>query len=226
MTQPTLSFWSYYRSKFKTDASMVAGAGSAALATLLFVIGLHEQWGLVTRAVLMSFGLSGALLILTVLAREAMRRSKGIVNDEQPRSALSLFAGMFAAALLASGLLAREPIQSGFAYREGKQLFDDGQFAAAKESFSRYIAIHPKLAAGYFWRGKAEFRAGQLDSAYADLKQAIKLQPRDWNSHVLLLGTLQKLGRDDELKQQLDETSQLNKELRSKWEKLVSEIAS
>lgn len=226
MTQPSSTFWSYYRSKFKTDASMIAGAGAAALTTLLFVIGLHDQWGLTTRAVLMSFGLSGVLLLLTVIAREVLRRSNGIANDEQPRSSFKLFGGMFAAALLASGLLAREPIQSGLAYREGRQHFDQGEFAAATQSFSKYIAIHPKLAAGYFWRGKAEFRAGQLDNAYADLKIAIKLQPRDWNSHVLLLGTLEKLGREDELQEQLKASGELNQDLRSKWKQMMKDIAS
>lgn len=226
MTQPNGSFWSYYRTKLKTDASMIAGAGSAALVTLLGVITLHEQWGLAVRATGMAVGLSGVLLLLTVIAREGLRRSKHIVNDEQPRSPLALFAGMFAVALLTSGLLAKDPIRSGLAYREGKQLLESGNYTAASDAFSRYIEIHPKLAAGYFWRGKAEFKAGSLDSAYADLKIAIKLQPRDWNSHVLLLGTLQKLGREEELKQQVIEATRIDSEIGSQWQKLVEEIKS
>lgn len=226
MTQSKPDFATYIRSKLKTDASMIAGAGCAALATLMFVIALHEQWGLAIRATGMSIGLAGILALLTLAARVAMRNSNRITNDERPRSAMGLFFGMFVAALLASGLLAREPIQSGFAYREGKQLLEAGHYAAATDAFNRYIAIHPKLAAGYFWRGKTAFKAGELDRAYADFKAAIKLQPRDWNSHILLLGTLQRLGRQEELKQQLDESSRLRSDLGTQWQQLINEIAS
>lgn len=226
MTQTKPDFWSYLKSKLSVDASMIGGAGSAALVTLLVVIALHEQWGLLPKAVAMSLGLMAALALLTLTAREGLRRSNRIANDEHPRSTVAVFGAMFVAALLASGLLAQAPIRSGLAYREGKQHIEAGNYAAATDAFNRYIAIHPKLAAGYFWRGKAAFKAGQLEDAYADLKVAIKLQPRDRNSHVLLLGTLQKLGRDDELKQQLNESTQLRSELGGEWQKLLAEIAS
>ncbi len=226
MTQTKPDFRSYFKSKIETDGALILGAGSAALTTLLFVIALHEQWDLMPRATGMCIGLMAALALMTFVVREVMRRSNRITNDERPRSTLGLFAGMFAAALLSSSLLVHAPIRSGFAYREGKQLLEAGNYAAATAAFNRYIDIHPKVAAGYFWRGKTAFKAGEMEDAYADFKIAIKLQPRDWNSHILLLGTLQKLGRDDELKQQLNDTTRLRSDLGADWQTLLTEIAS
>ena len=96
--------------------------------------------------------------------------------------------------------------------------------AYPSKEFTRYIEIHPTLAAGYFWRGKAEYRNGRLDAAYADLKAAIKLHPRDVKSQVLLIGTLQQLGRDNELQAQLKVTERLNPDVRSKLDSMLAEV--
>ena len=68
------------------------------------------------------------------------------------------------------------------------------------------------------------FKAGQLDQAYADLKVAIERQPRDWNSRVLFLGTLDRLGRNDELKAELEYAEQLNPNARDALNTLLESV--
>ena len=225
MTDTNVSVWTFHRTKLRTDAPIVAGATAAIFATLMTMLVLHDQLELTGKLVLMTAGVTAGLLLLTGLSRELMRRSDRLPVDLKQRPQLMLFAATFVPALLVTGLLAREPIESGFAYRDGQKALNAGQFADASKAFSRYIEIHPTLAAGYFWRGKVEYRNGQLDAAYADLKTAIKLQPRDIKSQVLLIGTLEKLGRDNEFKAQLSATERLAPDVRENLKTLLADVA-
>ncbi len=225
MTDGNLSTWAYHRTKLRTDLPLIAGAATAIFGTLMTMVVLHDQLALTSKAVLMTAGVSLGLLLLTTLSRETMRRSGKVPTDNKQHPQLVLFAVAFVPALLITSLLSREPIESGFAYREGQQALQAGRFADASKAFTRYIKIHPTLAAGYFWRGKAEYQNGQLLTAYTDLKMAIKLQPRDVKSQVLLIGTLQKLGRDSERRSQLREAEQLDPNVRENFQTMLAEIA-
>ena len=219
------SAWTYHRSKLRIDGPMVAGGIAAVFATLMTMLVLHDQLDLTPKVMLMTAGVTVGLLLLTTLSREMMRRSGKAPVDLKSRSQLMLFAVTFLPALVVTCLLARDPIESGFAYRDGQNALKAGQFAEASKAFSRYVEIHPTLAAGYFWRGKAEYRSGQLDAAYKDLKIAIRLQPRDVKSQVLLIGTLQKLGRGNELKAQVSETERLNPQVRENFQSMLADVA-
>lgn len=226
MTDSNLSVWTFHRTKLRTDGPIVAGATAAIFGTLMTMVVLHDQLERTPKVALMTAGVTLGLLLLTVLSREMMRRSGKVPVDPKQHSPLLLFTTSFLPFLVVAGLLARQPIESGFAYREGQTALKAGQFADASNAFSRYIEIHPTLAAGYFWRGKAEYQGGQLLDAYKDLKTAIKLQPRDVKSQVLLIGTLEKLGRDNERRTQLAEAERLNLNVRENFKAMLDEIAS
>ena len=68
------------------------------------------------------------------------------------------------------------------------------------------------------------YKAGQLDQAYVDLKVAIDKKPRYWNSRVLFLGTLDRLGRSDELKAELERAEQLNPNARRSLDQLLESV--
>ena len=88
----------------------------------------------------------------------------------------------------------------------------------------RTWTISPQYSIGYYKRGLAMYEAGEFDQAYTDLKVAIDKKPRDWHSRVLFLGTLDRLGRDDELKTELERAEQLNPNARRSLNQLLESV--
>lgn len=126
--------------------------------------------------------------------------------------------------LLVTGGISRNALESGVYYQIGQRQLANQDYLAAAETFSRFINVEPKKSIGYYKRGFSMFKAGQLDQAYADLKVAIERQPRDWNSRVLFLGTLDRLGRNDELKAELEYAEQLNPNARGAMNTLLESV--
>lgn len=194
----------YHLSRLKGDAAMIAGASGAVFTTMLILIALHEEWSQIRFLAIACLCLASGLQAAALLVREIFRRA-GKASESASLSRIPVKTALagFAAATLLTGFLARIPLEAGVAWQSGQRHLDANDFEAAERSFSRYIELLPSSGAGYYGRGLANFRSGQMNAALADLKSAIQRQPRDWSSRVLLLRTLAKLGQKAEFEAEL-----------------------
>ena len=197
-------------------------------ATITTAILLHENLNAVWIVPATIVALTAVLIPMTVGVREMFRRRRAQLPN-QPASAVpsrpvALFAFSMVFGLLVTGGISRNALESGVYYQIGQRQLANQDYLAAAETFSRFINVEPKKSIGYYKRGFSMFKAGQLDQAYADLKVAIERQPRDWNSRVLFLGTLDRLGRNDELKAELEYAEQLNPNARDALNTLLESV--
>jgi tetratricopeptide (TPR) repeat protein len=204
----------YHLTKLKTDGVIMGGAILSVVAILTTALVLHENANGVWLVPMTVGALTAVLIPMTVGVRELFRRRRAkLPNQSAPASPsrpLALFAFSLVFGLLLTAGLSRGTLESGVYYQIGQRQLANQDYLDAAETFSRFISVEPKKSIGYYKRGFAMYKAGQLDQAYADLKVAIERKPRDWNSRVLFLGTLTRLGRNDELKTELEYAEQLN----------------
>lgn len=212
----------FHWNKFKADVPIIAGATLAMATVFLGVIALHDQWRSLPFLGFSTLAVFAGLAIITLTTREIMRRLDRGKSDLQ-MSKVGCFAVAFVGCLLLTGVTAKDEVVSGIALQSGRSQLENQQFSAARESFAEYIAIHPKKAAGYYYRALTQFRQGNMDLAYRDLRVAVELQPRDMNSQYLLLGALQKLGRTTEFEAQLKTVERFNPDVRETVRLLVHE---
>lgn len=218
---------SYHLAKLRSDGAIISGAVLSVAATLGAVVLLHENvnnlWIVPATAVV----LTAVLIPITVGVREIFRRRR-VQLAIQPTGAtarpLALFALSLVFGMLVTAGVSKNTLESGVYYQMGQRQLENQDYLAAAETFSRFIAVSPQHSIGYYKRGLAMYEAGQLDQAYADLKVAIDKKPRDWNSRVLFLGTLDRLGRDAELKTELERAEQLNPNARRSLDQLLESV--
>ena len=225
MTQQNNSTRGYHITHLKADATIIGGALLAIGTTLTGIVLLHDQASAVGLVAGATLGMAAFLSGLTMLGREVLRRfgrtDDSPVAAQHPRK---VFAFAFVSCLCLTTLVGRSHLESGLEYRAGLQQIERGEYQAAADSFSRYIELLPTRPAGYYYRGLALYRAGQLEQAYSDLQIAITRQPSDWNTRLLYLGTLERLGRSSELKSELEAAEQLNPNVRQELDTLLQTV--
>jgi len=115
---------------------------------------------------------------------------------------------MFAACLAPAVQSAERPGLDGVKqFKAAYRVWDASQFAAAAELFRQATTNAPKSSTNFYWLGTAQFHlmlqlqsqpaatsntlgaSTAMEAALAALEQAVKLNPRDAESHALL-GTL------------------------------------
>tara|TARA_R110002072_G_scaffold302615_2_gene486891 strand:+ start:35619 stop:36341 length:723 start_codon:yes stop_codon:yes gene_type:complete len=204
---------SYHRAKLRTDGAIISGAVLSVTATLGAVVLLHENTNGVWIVPATAIALTAVLVPITVGVREIFRRRRTRLAV-QPTSTtvrpLALFTFSLVLGMLVTAGISKNTLESGVYYQIGQRQLESQDYLAAAETFSCFISVSPQHSIGYYKRGLAMYKAGQLDQAYVDLKVAIDKMPRDWNSRVLFLGTLDRLGRSDELKAELERAEHLN----------------
>lgn len=171
--------------------------------------------------------LTAILIPITVGVREIFRRRRAQLSIQPAVSTarpLVLFACSLVFGMIVTTGVSKNTLESGVYYQIGQRQLENQDYLAAAETFSRFISVSPQHSIGYYKRGLAMYEAGQLDQAYADLKVAIDKKPRDWNSRVLFLGTLDRLGRDAELNTELDRAEQLNPNARRSLNQLLESV--
>lgn len=218
---------SYHLAKLRSDGAIISGAVLSVAATLGAVVLLHENVNNLWIVPATTVALTAVLIPITVGVREIFRRRR-VQLAIQPTGAtarpLALFAFSLVFGMLVTAGVSKNTLESGVYYQIGQRQLENQDYLAAAETFSRFIAVSPQHSIGYYKRGLAMYEAGQLDQAYADLKVAIDKKPRDWNSRVLFLGTLDRLGRDDELQTELEHAEQLNPNARRSLSQLLESV--
>jgi len=221
----------YHLTKLKTDGAIIGGALVAVATTLSLLVVLQENWsGLwvvpATLIGLLVFLVPGAVAIREVFRRQQKSDAKiataSIAAARQ--SPLTVFAMSLAFGMLLTGGVLKNSLQSGVYYQLGQRHLAAREYTAAAEDFTRYIELAPTHAVGYYKRGLAMYKAGRLEQAYGDLKTAVRQQPRDWKSRLLLLGTLERLGRPDELNTELEFAEKLNPGARRSLSELLESV--
>jgi tetratricopeptide (TPR) repeat protein len=225
MTEQNNSTRKYHLTRLKADATIIGGALLAVGVTLTGIVLLHDQLSAIKLVAGATLGLTVFLVALTTFGREVLRRL-GRTDDHPVASRYpgSVFSAAFVTCLFLTAMVSRSQIESGIDYRAGLQQLERGEYQAAAESFSNYIELLPTRPAGYYYRGLARYRAGQLEQAFSDLQVAIDRQPRDWNTRLLYLGTLERLGRSAELKTELEAAEQLNPNARQELDTLLKSV--
>lgn len=221
------SVLSYHLAKLRTDGAIVSGAVLSVAATLGAVILLHENVNNLWIVPATAVALTAVLIPITVGVREIFRRRREQLSIQPAASTarpLLLFACSLVFGMILTAGVSKDTLESGVYYQIGQRQLENQDYLAAAETFSRFISVSPQHSIGYYKRGLAMYEAGQLDQAYADLKVAIDKKPRDWNSRVLFLGTLDRLGRDDELKTELERAEQLNPNARRSLNQLLESV--
>jgi tetratricopeptide (TPR) repeat protein len=217
----------YHLAKLRTDGAIISGAVLSVAATLGAVVLLHENVNNLWIVPATAVALTAVLIPITVGVREIFRRRRAQLSIQPTGSTarpLALFAFSLAFGMLVTAGVSKSTLESGVYYQIGQRELEDQDYLAAAETFSRFISVSPQHSIGYYKRGLAMYKAGQLDQAYVDLKVAINKKPRDWNSRVLFLGTLDRLGRNDELKTELERAEQLNPNARRSLNQLLESV--
>ncbi|MGZ0169824.1 MAG: tetratricopeptide repeat protein [Planctomycetales bacterium] len=217
----------YHVAKLRTDGAIISGAVLSVAATLGAVVLLHENVNKLWIVPATAVALTAVLIPITVGVREIFRRRRAQLSIQPARSTgrpLALFAFSLVFGMIVTAGVSKNTLDSGVHYQIGQRQLENLDYLAAAETFSRFISVSPQHSIGYYKRGLAMYEAGQLDQAYADLKVAIDKKPRDWNSRVLFLGTLDRLGRDDELKTELERAEQLNPNARRSLNQLLESV--
>jgi tetratricopeptide (TPR) repeat protein len=220
-TRPILS---YHLAKLRTDGAIISGAVLSVAATLGAVILLHENVNNLWIVPATAIALTAGLVSITVGVREIFRRRRTQQSAASTVRPLALFAFSLVFGMIVTAGVSRNTIESGVYYQIGQRQLENQDYLAAAETFSRFINASPQHSIGYYKRGLAMYKAGQLDQAYVDLKVAIDKKPRDWNSRVLFLGTLDRLGRNEELKTELERAEQLNPNARRSLDQLLESV--
>ncbi len=223
-TRPILS---YHLAKLRTDGAIISGAVLSVAATLGAVILLHENVNNLWIVPATAIALTAGLVPITVGVREIFRRRRTQLSIQSAASTvrpLALFAFSLVFGMIVTAGVSKNTIESGIYYQIGQRQLENQDYLAAAETFSRFINASPQHSIGYYKRGLAMYKAGQLDQAYVDLKVAIDKKPRDWNSRVLFLGTLDRLGRNEELKTELERAEQLNPNARRSLDQLLESV--
>jgi hypothetical protein len=218
----------YHLTKLRSDGAIISGAVLSVAATLGAVVLLHENVNNLWIVPATAIALTAVLIPITVGVREIFRRRRAQLSIQPtgtgtPRP-IAVFAFSLVFGMLVTVGVSKNTLESGVYYQIGQRQLENQDYLAAAETFSRFIAVSPQHSIGYYKRGLAMYEAGQLDQAYADLKVAINKQPRDWNSRVLFLGTLDRLGRNDELKTELERAEQLNPNARRSLDQLLESV--
>ena len=219
--------FSYHLAKLRTDGAIIGGAVLSVAATLGAVVLLHENVNNLWIVPATAVALTAVLIPLTVGVREIFRRRRAKLSVQPPASTvrpLALFACSLVFGMIVTAGVSKNNLESGFCYQAGQHQLENQDYLAAAKTFSRFISISPQYSIGYYKRGLAMYEAGQFDQAYTDLKVAIDKKPRDWHSRVLFLGTLDRLGRDDELKTELKRAEQLNPNARRSLNQLLESV--
>jgi thioredoxin-like negative regulator of GroEL len=81
---------------------------------------------------------------------------------------------------------------------EGTDKLKRGDTAGARADLDRAIAMNPKSADAYFWRGQADAKAGELGKAVGNFKRALELQPERKDALLALAGLYGKNREYDE----------------------------
>lgn len=218
----------YHLTKLKTDGAIIVGAILSVAVTITAAILLHENLSGVWIVPATVVALTAVLIPMTVGVRELFRRRRAQLPNQSVSAGQSRPAVLFAFSLVFGLLLtagvSRSTLESGVYYQIGQRQLANQDYLAAAETFSRFISVEPRKSIGYYKRGLSMYKAGQLDQAYADLKVAIERKPRDWNSRILFLGTLDRLGRKDELQAELEYAEQLNPNARGVLDQLLESV--
>lgn len=218
---------SYHLANLQTDGAIISGAVLSVAATLGAVVLLHENVNNLWIVPATAVALTAVLIPITVGVRELFRRRRAQLSIQPTISTarpLALFACSLVFGMIVTAGVSKNTLEAGVYYQIGQRQLENQDYLGAAETFSRFISVSPQHSIGYYKRGLAMYEAGQLDQAYADLKVAIDKKPRDWNSRVLFLGTLDRLGRDDELKTELDRAERLNPNARRSLNQLLQSV--
>jgi tetratricopeptide (TPR) repeat protein len=70
--------------------------------------------------------------------------------------------------------------------RQGKELYEKGDYVRARLQFKNAVQIDPKWAEGYLWVGKTELKLGNYRNAFGALSQAVELDPKLIEAQILL----------------------------------------
>ena len=217
----------YHLTKLRTDGAIIGGAVLSVAVTLVTAVLLHENLNSLWIVPAAIFALTAALILITVGVREVFRR-RHLRKQTQSAAATVRPAALFACSLVfglvVTASVSRSTLESGVYFQIGQRQLANQEYLAAAEAFSKFISVEPEHSIGYYKRGLAMYKAGQLDQAYADLRVAIDRKPRDWDSRVLFLGTLDRLGRNDELKSELERAEQLNPYARHQLIQLLESV--
>jgi len=219
--------FSYHMAQLRTDGAIISGGVLSVAAMLGAVVLLHENVNNLWIVPATAVALTAVLIPLTVGVREIFRRRRAKLSVQPPASTvrpLALFACSLVFGMIVTAGVSKNNLESGFCYQAGQHQLENQDYLAAAKTFSRFISISPQHSIGYYKRGLAMYEAGHFDQAYADLKVAIEKKPRDWDSRVLFLGTLDRLGRDDELKTELKRAEQLNPNARRSLNQLLESV--
>lgn len=215
----------YHLTKLRTDGAIIGGAVLSVAITLSALIVLQENWNGLWVVPATVAGLVGFLVPVVMSIRELFRRQRqSEVFSFGNARPFTVFAASLAFGMLLTAGVSKNALQSGMYYQLGQRDLANEDYAAATENFTRYIELAPGHAVGYYKRGLAKYEAGQLEDAYVDLKAAVERQPRDWNSRLLFLGTLERLGRTDELNAELELAERLNPEVRNSLTALLDSV--
>jgi tetratricopeptide (TPR) repeat protein len=79
----------------------------------------------------------------------------------------------------------KKSVTSGLIY-DGYELYKAKNYGEAIVRYNAALAIDPQYAPAYYYRGLANIYQGELDIALSDLKKAISINPRDYESYRML----------------------------------------
>lgn len=124
---------------------------------------------------------------------------------------MALFSARLAEAVT---FLKREiEINPGYAmafYRLGDAYILQGKLDEAIEPLQKSIRLNDQYSGPYVLLGKTYLKRRQLANAEGFLQQAIQLDPNNKSAHYLLARVLQRMGRHEEAKKELEVTERLH----------------
>ena len=85
--------------------------------------------------------------------------------------------------------------------RRGKDALDDGQPDVAVEHFSALVDHAPEFAEGYYGRASSYYLLGLIGPALADIREALRLNPRHFEAMRGLANILQELERTEDARE-------------------------
>jgi Flp pilus assembly protein TadD len=86
-------------------------------------------------------------------------------------------------------------------WREGKRLYESGNYIDAAKAFRDYSSLIPEEAEGHYWLGNALGLSNRLEEATSELRRAAQLAPRNTEYQLSLGIALQSLKRNAEAEQ-------------------------
>lgn len=79
-------------------------------------------------------------------------------------------------------------------FREGVELYERGEFPAARERFARATVLNPAFAAGWAWLGRVAFEAGAYADARRSYANASGLEPDNETYRYFLSRSIEAVG--------------------------------